>query len=104
MDAQGSVVGFVAVWQQDAFIHHLYVSAGSRRSGVGTRLLASLTPWLPLPWHLKCVLANSSAMRFYQARGFDCIALHAEPRPPYALLRKGAASSKASNACSRMPK
>jgi ribosomal protein S18 acetylase RimI-like enzyme len=82
----GALLGFISVWVEDSFIHHLYVGDGARHQGVGTDLLASLRPWLPLPWRLKCVVANAAAMRFYRARGFVVESVDEQAHPPYALL------------------
>jgi ribosomal protein S18 acetylase RimI-like enzyme len=82
----GALLGFVSIWVADSFIHHLYVRDGARHQGVGTDLLASLRLWLPLPWRLKCVVANTAAIRFYRARGFVVDSVDEHAHPPYALL------------------
>ena len=78
--------GFVSVWEQDAFIHHLYVRAGSRHMGIGKQLLDSLRPRLPRPWRLKCVRANDGALAFYLRNGWMEIAAEVGEDGPYAVL------------------
>jgi GNAT superfamily N-acetyltransferase len=66
----GRIVGMVSVYEADAFIHHLYVAASTRRLGVGAAMLDSLKSWLVYPWRLKCVCANTDALAFYAAHGW----------------------------------
>ncbi len=70
LSSRGHLQGLLSVWQEQSFIHHLYVAPEYRRQGVGTALLDSLKPWLPRPWQLKCIQANAAALAFYQARGW----------------------------------
>ena len=80
--------GFVSVWEPDAFIHHLYVRARSRQKGIGTQLLESLRPRLPLPWRLKCVRANDRALAFYLRQGWREVSSGDGEDGPYAVLEK----------------
>lgn len=64
------VRGFISIWTRDCFIHHLFVDRNCRRMGVGTALLNSLACWLPRPWTLKCVEANTAALGFYRSLGW----------------------------------
>jgi len=80
--------GFVSVWEADRFIHHLYVRAGSRQKGIGTQLLESLRPRLPMPWRLKCVRANDGALAFYLRQGWLEISSGVGEDGPYAVLEK----------------
>ncbi len=68
VDGAGEILGLVSAWEADSFIHHLYVRERSRNRGVGHALLASLSNWLPFPWRLKCVRANTQALDFYAKR------------------------------------
>lgn len=90
-DDEEEILGFISVWEAGSFIHHLYVRSTSQGRGVGIALLESLKIWLPKPWHLKCVAANTKAMRFYLARGFQQVSHHSDDNPPYVLLRNSAA-------------
>ena len=64
------IVGMLSVYVPEAFIHHLYVAAESRSGGVGRRLLNAAETWLPYPWRLKCVTANTRALAFYARQGW----------------------------------
>ena len=81
-------VGFVSVWEPDAFIHHLYVRTPSRQEGIGTQLLESLHVRLPKPWRLKCLRANDRAFAFYLRRGWLEISSGVGDDGPYAVLEK----------------
>lgn len=83
---EGGVCGFISVWRPQSFIHHLYVDPRFQRQGVGTALLASLADWLPEPWTLKCVAANSLALAFYSARGWKPIETGVSENGRYILL------------------
>jgi GNAT superfamily N-acetyltransferase len=81
-------VGFVSVWESDAFIHHLYVRDGSRRKGIAKQLLDSLAARLPKPWRLKCVRSNHVALGFYLNQGWLEVSSGAGEDGPYAVLEK----------------
>ena len=80
--------GFVSVWEQDAFIHHLYVRNGSRQKGIGKQLLDALSSRLPRPWRLKCVRANDGALAFYLDHGWREISSGVGEDGPYAVPEK----------------
>ena len=66
------VAGFVSLWEPDCFIHHLYVDPSAQRSGLGRALIARVEALVGhQPITLKCQLANTGAMRFYAALGFE---------------------------------
>ena len=88
VDRTTKILGFISVWREDSFIHHLYVGANARRQGVGTALIESLGTWLPLPWSLKCVLLNEPARSFYAARGFIEVSTHTDESAPYVLMQR----------------
>lgn len=71
-DEKATIVGFISVWEQDEapFIHHLFVAPNHQRKGIGQLLLRSLMTQLPLPYRLKCVTKNKSALAFYQSQGW----------------------------------
>ena len=69
--------GFIAIWQPDWFIHHLYVDPAVQNSGIGQALLSFAHQMAGNnSLSLKCQLANKNALRFYQTAGFfssnDC--------------------------------
>ncbi len=66
----GNLLGFISVWPQESFVHHLYVLPDGQRRGTGTALLESLGPWLPLPHRLKCLQENHVALAFYRKHGW----------------------------------
>jgi GNAT superfamily N-acetyltransferase len=87
-DREGDVLGFVSVCKPDSFVHHLYVAEHCRGQGVGTALLDSLKTWVRLPWHLKCVARNRSALTFYLARGWIEESRAQGPDGPYVLFNR----------------
>lgn len=61
----GTVAGFVSVYIDGSFIHHLHIHPDFQSKSIGRLLLASLQDWLPTPWRLKCVRKNQRALAFY---------------------------------------
>ncbi len=65
------VVGFIAIYEPESFIHHLFIYPEFQRQGVGTQLLreviirTSATELI-----LKCNLENHGALSFYQTLRF----------------------------------
>jgi GNAT superfamily N-acetyltransferase len=90
-DREDKVLGFASVYEQDSFIHHLYVARHCQRQGVGAALLKSLEAWIPMPWHLKCVARNRNALAFYLAQGWAEESRALGPEGPYVLLKKSEA-------------
>jgi GNAT superfamily N-acetyltransferase len=86
-------VGLLSVWVPESFIHHVYVDPEFERQGVGTALLSSLETWLPLPWQLKCVIANTSARAFYATHGWIEVGSGNGDQGRYALLERGSGPS-----------
>ncbi|QUM75727.1 GNAT family N-acetyltransferase [Moritella sp. 24] len=66
----GKVLGFIAVYEPDNFIHHLFVADDAQGIGVGSKLLTMLTELNGRPQVLKCMVKNEKAMQFYFSRGF----------------------------------
>ncbi len=79
-------LGFAAVWEQDTFIHHLFIHPSAQSRGLGPLLLNSLAAFYPRPWRLKCTLANTRAMKFYLAHGWIELEKGDGFDGPYALL------------------
>lgn len=67
---ESKVVGFISLWTQDNFIHHLFVLPSYQRAGVGQELLASGLERIGRPARLKCVVYNLKACQFYERRGW----------------------------------
>jgi ribosomal protein S18 acetylase RimI-like enzyme len=91
----GRLVGFAGVYLPD-FLHHLYVAAAERRSGVGSRLLDTVLQQFTCRLRLKVLVRNGPALAFYQARGFrfgergrdvhgDWVMLSVPPKQPLSL-------------------
>ena len=86
--APGQVLGFIAVYAPGAFIHHLYVAPQAQGQGIGRALLDSLADWLPKPWRLKCVVANTAARAFYARTGWVETERAMGSQGEYVLLRQ----------------
>jgi GNAT superfamily N-acetyltransferase len=82
----GVLDGFVALWEPDSFIHHLYVRPEARRQGVASALLDALAEHFPFPWRLKCVRLNTVALDFYAKRGWKEVGAGKGVQGLYAVL------------------
>ncbi len=69
----GELCGVVSIWEEEPFVHHLYVREEFRGNGVGAALLDSLVGKVPFPWRLKCVRLNTQALDFYAKRGWRTV-------------------------------
>ncbi|WP_349918791.1 GNAT family N-acetyltransferase [Aeromonas veronii] len=67
----GSPCGFVSIWEQDSFVHHLYVSADWHGQGVGRALLAEGLAGSRQPASLKVATRNTTALAFYHRLGWE---------------------------------
>ena len=66
-------IGFASVWQDDSFLHNLFVHPRYQGLGVGTMLLAGCDKYFsgtPTP---KCLKANERAKQFYQSQGGEYV-------------------------------
>lgn len=93
-DNEGKVVGFVSVWELDAFVHLLFIAPGHEGQGIGQQLLDHLATWLPLPHRLKCVVANTAALGFYRRLGWQEVDQGMDGKEPYLLMEKTAVQQK----------
>jgi GNAT superfamily N-acetyltransferase len=66
----GEVLGFVALYEADAFVHHLYVAPRWHGRGVGRRLLAEAVEQAGGAASLKVMAANAGARAFYARLGW----------------------------------
>ncbi len=64
------IVGFVAIWAPDRFIHHLYVDPKYQGRGIGSELLRMCENVYGTPLSLKCDTCNERAQRFYRKKGW----------------------------------
>lgn len=81
-EMEGQVMGFVSVWEEDAFIHHLYVRPTEQSHGIGRALIEKCVQHFGTPLALKCDKANQRAEAFYRRNGWQVAneATDAEPR------------------------
>ncbi|HEX7816857.1 GNAT family N-acetyltransferase [Dyella sp.] len=73
LEGETKLVGFIALWGPEHFIHHLYVDAAHVRRGIGITLLRALPGWPGTSYRLKCLCRNEAALSFYRACGFNAI-------------------------------
>jgi GNAT superfamily N-acetyltransferase len=66
----GTILGFLSLWEPDRFIHHLFIAPDQLRQGIGRALLADLHRHHAGPFRLKCLTANLPALAFYQKLGW----------------------------------
>ncbi len=71
LKVDGMVVGFIAVYAPQNFVHHLYISPKFQGRGFGKKLLDYAIKNFELPLSLKCERANTSALQFYQKNGWE---------------------------------
>jgi ribosomal protein S18 acetylase RimI-like enzyme len=83
----GEMAGFVSVWRQDNFIHHLYVSPKFQRKKIGEALLQECQNRYSLPLSLKCVEANKKACSFYERNGWIVKSKEIDNEGSYILYR-----------------
>ncbi|MEA5428811.1 GNAT family N-acetyltransferase [Arcicella lustrica] len=65
------IVGFITVWEEDNFIHHLFIDEKHQNQGIGTVLIKAVIDKFGLPIKLKCLSNNTKAVEFYQRKGFE---------------------------------
>ena len=65
-----NIAGFLSIWEQENFIHHLYVLPKFQNLGIGKALLQECEKKYGLPLKLKCVKANTKASTFYERNGW----------------------------------
>jgi len=81
------IVGFASVWEQDNFVHHLFVAPSYQNQGIGAALLKRCQNTFGLPLTLKCVEKNRRACEFYENNGWDPIEKAIDSEGPYFLYR-----------------
>ena len=80
------IAGFISIWEEDKFIHSLFVSSKFQRCGVGKALINEAVKVVGLPLTLKCVKANENALKFYLSQGWT-IKEEVIEKDPYYLLK-----------------
>lgn len=79
-------VGFIAWWPPDNFIHSLFVSPAMMRRGIGRALLTFCLRQLTRPATLKCMQANTGALAFYLAQGWQLVTTGTSAEGDFFLL------------------
>nr|WP_024965067.1 GNAT family N-acetyltransferase [Pantoea sp. IMH] len=72
-EADGHRTGFAAVLPNDNFLHSLFVDPAWQGRGVGTALLDAVQQNFTSSGALKCMKANTAAVKFYQKHGWQVI-------------------------------
>ena len=80
------IVGFVSIWEEDKFIHNLFVSSNFKRCGVGKALINQCVKVVELPLTLKCVRENENALNFYLSQGWT-IEEEVTGKEPYYIMK-----------------
>lgn len=69
-EVDGKIAGFISVYPQQSFIHHLYVQSDFQGRGVGRILLDCIRNKYEKPLSLKCECCNTEALSFYRKMGW----------------------------------
>jgi ribosomal protein S18 acetylase RimI-like enzyme len=80
------IVGFISVWNEDNFIHHLYIKRHYQRCGIGTMLLKKVTDENDTAATLKCLKDNKAGVDFYLKNGWEVKSEGLSDEGPYLLL------------------
>lgn len=70
VSSENKPIGFISVWMQNKFIHHLYIDKAFQKQGIGKSLLQTIINKIRFPLRLKCLEKNTEAVSFYQKIGF----------------------------------
>lgn len=81
------IVGFISLYQQDNFIHLLFIDPAYMHLGIGGQLLAQIRQIATDLVTLKCVRKNTNALAFYKAQGFKIIGKSLWESPAYYTLQ-----------------
>ena len=87
-ERDGSVVGFVSVYEADNFIHNIFVRPDWIGRGCGSELLTACLKNMGRPARLKCVAENTQALGFYRARGWTVVDYGVSEDGRYFVLEK----------------
>ncbi|MFV3028759.1 GNAT family N-acetyltransferase [Clostridium botulinum] len=83
------IAGFVSIWEEDKFIHNLFISSNFKSRGVGKALINQAVKAVGLPLTLKCVKANVNALNFYLSQGWTIKEEVIENEPYYLMKYEG---------------
>ncbi|MFZ6677033.1 GNAT family N-acetyltransferase [Undibacterium sp. Tian12W] len=87
VDSSDQVLALLAVQEEHAYIHHLYVHPMVQGQGAGRALLQHLQAHLAFPWQLKCVASNHAAIAFYRHLGWRELEMGTGEDGSYYLLQ-----------------
>ncbi len=80
------IVGFASVWEEDNFVHNLFVKKEYRKLGVGKLLLDEVKRKFGTPLTLKCVKENENAVSFYNKNGWIILNENIDKEGSYYLM------------------
>lgn len=81
------IIGFIAVWQPESFIHHLFIKTGYQGRGIGTALLNEVKKMPGVSTlTLKCLQQNAAAIQFYKRNGFTATATGVSAEGEYIVM------------------
>lgn len=61
----GKAIGFISIWEEDSFIHSLFIDKNYRGIGIGTKLIEYVVNLYGKPLSLKCLKEHRKALDFY---------------------------------------
>ena len=79
-------IGFASVWQDDSFLHNLFIHPDYQGKGVGKKLLSACSKLFFSTPTLKCLKANVHANQFYQSQGWSVRSEVCDPEGTYFLM------------------
>lgn len=59
------LAGFISIWEEDKFVHNLFVYKDYRKIGIGKKLIEKAIELVGLPLNLKCLIENKKALDYY---------------------------------------
>lgn len=77
-EENNKILGFISIYEEENFIHNLFVDKRFKHLGVGRKLL-DFTKTLYFPLKLKCYTKNFLAASFYDKYGFKAISKDTDP-------------------------
>jgi GNAT superfamily N-acetyltransferase len=81
-----NILGFISIWSEEDFIHHLYVSQSHQKRGIGKALVDVAKRRTSGPLRLKCDRFNTQALAFYRRTGWVEIEHISTSDVPYIVL------------------
>ncbi|WP_409014457.1 MULTISPECIES: GNAT family N-acetyltransferase [Dyadobacter] len=70
-------------------MHCLYIKSEFHKAGIGKALMQVCLDQVGQPATLKCIIANTDAIAFYQKRGWQIAGTGDNAEGPYALMGLG---------------